>query len=110
MSLYFVGADALFGRYWGTMQEIPGLHFETAYYQGIEFCIEHGLQRFESGAQGEHKIARGFEPVRTCSFHHIVHQGFRAAIADYLQREADWVDDYHGEIARHEPFRIVSQS
>jgi predicted N-acyltransferase len=107
MSLYFTGAGVLYGRYWGTMRDVAALHFETAYYQGIEYCIEHSLKRFESGAQGEHKIARGFEPVQTRSYHHIEHQGFRAAIADYLEREAEWVDSYRGEIELHEPFKVV---
>lgn len=109
MSLYLKGGGILYGRYWGTLEDLPGLHFETAYYQGIEYCIEQGLQRFESGAQGEHKIARGFEPVKTRSYHYIAHEGFRAAIAHYLEREGEWLDDYRGEIARHEPFRFVSR-
>jgi predicted N-acyltransferase len=107
MSFYLLGGGVLYGRYWGTVRELPGLHFETAYYQGIEYCIEHGLARFESGAQGEHKIARGFEPVNTCSFHHIRHEGFRAAIADYLEHESEWLDGYRSEVARREPFRAV---
>jgi len=108
MSFYFVGGDTLYGRYWGTLRDAPGLHFETAYYQGIEFCIERGLRRFESGAQGEHKIARGFEPAKTRSYHHIAHEGFRTAIADYLERESEWVESYRGEVRRHEPFKAIS--
>ncbi|MDX1556315.1 MAG: GNAT family N-acetyltransferase [Xanthomonadales bacterium] len=108
MSLSFIGDDALYGRYWGTLEDLPGLHFETAYYQGIAFCIDHGLERFESGAQGEHKIARGFEPVKTRSYHHIAHPAFRAAIAQYLEREAEWLDDYRIELNQHRPFRVVS--
>ncbi len=109
MSLYFTGAGVLYGRYWGTLRDVPGLHFETAYYQGIEHCIEHGLHRFESGAQGEHKIARGFEPAKTHSYHYIAHPGFRAAIAEYLEHEGEWMDGYRGEVDRHVPFKAVSQ-
>lgn len=109
MSFCLQGGGVLYGRYWGCVRDLPGLHFETAYYQGIEHCIEQGLARFESGAQGEHKIARGFEPVKTRSFHHIAHEGFRQAIAHYLSREAEWLESYRGEIARHEPFRAVSR-
>lgn len=109
MSFYLKSDDTLYGRYWGTQEELPGLHFETAYYQGIEFCIEHELVRFESGAQGEHKIARGFEPVATRSFHHIRHPGFRSAIADYLENESEWVDDYQSQVNRQKPFRVVSR-
>lgn len=108
MSLFLKGGDTLYGRYWGTLREVPGLHFEAAYYRGIEHCIRHGLKRFESGAQGEHKIARGFTPVRTCSAHFIRHDGFRSAIRDYLDHEADWLDGYRGEIGKHEPFRRIT--
>lgn len=109
MSLYFTGAGTLYGRYWGTLREVPGLHFETAYYQGIEYCIEHGLQRFESGAQGEHKLARGFEPAKTRSFHYIAHPGFRVAIEDYLRREGEWLDEYRADIDQRRPFRVLSR-
>jgi predicted N-acyltransferase len=108
MSLYLMGAGVFYGRYWGTLREVRGLHFETAYYQGIEYCIEAGLDRFESGAQGEHKIARGFEAEDTCSYHHIAHPGFRAAIARFLEQETEWVEAYSGEVTRHEPFKVVS--
>ena len=104
MSAYFLEGEALYGRYWGTVEDLPGLHFETAYYQGIEYCIRNGLKRFESGAQGEHKIARGFEPVTTRSFHYIAHPGFRLAISEYLRKEAEWVSGYRGEVERHQPF------
>ena len=109
MSLYFTGAGTLFGRYWGTLEDVPGLHFETAYYQGIEYCIEHALERFESGAQGEHKLARGFEPAKTRSFHYIAHPGFRAAIGEYLKREGEWLDDYRADVNQRRPFRVVSR-
>lgn len=110
MSLFFQGAGVLYGRYWGTLRDVPGLHFETAYYQGIGYCIAQGLQRFESGAQGEHKIARGFEPARTRSFHFIAHEGFRAAIAEYLDREGEWMDEYRSQIDQHIPFKAVATS
>ncbi len=108
MSLFLVGRECLYGRYWGTLQDMPGLHFETAYYQGIEYCIERGLQRFESGAQGEHKIARGFEPVRTHSYHFVAHPAFRTAIEKYLEHEGEWLDNYRLAIDQHRPFRVVS--
>ena len=80
-AIFFVGADALFGRYWGAAADYHSLHFETCYHQGIEFCIERGLQRFEPGTQGEHKVSRGFEPTLTWSAHYIADAQFRAAIA-----------------------------
>jgi len=105
MSFFLQGGNRLYGRYWGCLEEIPGLHFETAYHQGIEHCIENGLQVFEPGAQGEHKISRGFMPVKTWSYHHIQHPGFRDAIARYLQRESDWAIEYGEKLMEHLPFR-----
>jgi len=105
MSLFLAGDSHLYGRYWGCLCEVPGLHFEAAYYQGIEYCIRHGLRVFESGAQGEHKIARGFVPTRTRSFHHIREPAFREAIARYLEREANWSEDYGMELEQHLPYR-----
>jgi hypothetical protein len=102
-----VGDDCLYGRYWGASEEIPGLHFEACYYQGIEYCIERGLQRFEPGAQGEHKISRGFLPTRTRSYHWISHPGFRAPIADFLKRESLMMDDYHRRLMEKSPFKSV---
>jgi predicted N-acyltransferase len=104
---FLVGQDCLYGRYWGAREEIPGLHFEACYYQGIEYCIERGLQRFEPGAQGEHKISRGFLPTRTWSYHWISHPGFRAPIADFLQRESLMMDDYHRRLMEKSPFKFV---
>ncbi len=86
-ALNFIGGDVLYGRYWGCTQDIPFLHFELCYYQAIDFAIARGLSRVEAGAQGEHKIARGYEPVATWSAHYIADEGFRAAIADFLRRE-----------------------
>lgn len=109
MSFYLQGGGRLYGRYWGSLEQIPGLHFETAYHQGIEYCIRHGLQVFEPGAQGEHKISRGFTPVRTHSVHLVRDPVFRRAIADFLQRERQWLDDYREELDNHLPFRQTVQ-
>ena len=94
----------LYGRYWGCAETIPGLHFEVCYYQGIDYCMRHGLQRFEPGAQGEHKLARGFLPARTTSFHYVADRRFRAAIADALARESQALHAYHGELFAHSPY------
>jgi predicted N-acyltransferase len=98
-------ATTLFGRHWGCEVEQPGLHFELCYYQGIEYAIAHGLQRFEPGAQGEHKLARGFEPVATWSAFWIEHPGMRRAVADFIQREDSAMQDYEAETAAHLPFK-----
>lgn len=105
MSLFLRGGGRLYGRYWGCLQEIHGLHFETAYYQGIEYCIRNGIEVFESGAQGEHKVSRGFMPEKTRSYHFIRHEAFRGAIAEFLNRESAWLDDYHAELLKHSPYR-----
>ncbi|GAB6048293.1 GNAT family N-acetyltransferase [Methyloparacoccus murrellii] len=102
---FLVGDDALYGRYWGCREEIPGLHFEACYYQGIEFCIARGLRRFEPGAQGEHKISRGFLPARTASCHWLAHEDFRAPVARFLQREAAMMDDYIRRMGERSPYR-----
>ena len=86
-ALNFVGRDALYGRYWGASEEVPFLHFELSYYRAIEFAITHGLASVQAGAQGEHKLARGYEPVITSSLHFIPDPGFRAAVADFVARE-----------------------
>lgn len=90
-ALNFVGGDCLYGRYWGASEDVPFLHFELCYYQAIEWAIAHGLSRVEAGAQGAHKLARGYRPVATVSAHYIPEPGFRAAIADYLARETQMV-------------------
>lgn len=97
--------DTLFGRYWGASRDIEGLHFEACYYQGIEYCIERGLARFDPGVQGEHKIQRGFEPVYTYSSHLIRHDGFRDAIAEFIERENRYLEQYCEETAALLPFR-----
>lgn len=107
-ALFLRGADALYGRYWGTRADISGLHFETCYYQGIEYCIEHGLGRFEPGAQGEHKLLRGFSPVLTRSFHWIRHPVLREAIARSLEGEREHVHRYRKAAMAHEAFRRPS--
>ncbi len=105
MSLFLQGGGRLYGRYWGCTRDIPGLHFEAAYYQGIDHCIRNGIGVFESGAQGEHKIARGFMPTRTRSWHFVRHDAFRDAIAEFLSRETGWLDDYRDELLQHSPYR-----
>ena len=104
-ALNFLGRDALYGRYWGALAEIPCLHFELSYYQAIEYAINHGLSRVEAGAQGTHKLARGYEPVATWSAHFIPHAGFRAAIADYLAREVPATEEEAAYLERFTPFR-----
>ncbi|MDQ3144680.1 MAG: GNAT family N-acetyltransferase [Pseudomonadota bacterium] len=90
-ALNFIGADALYGRYWGALDERPYLHFELSYYRAIEWAIEHGLGSVQAGAQGEHKLARGYEPVITSSLHYLPDPGFRRAVADFCERERDGV-------------------
>jgi predicted N-acyltransferase len=105
MSLFLRGGGRLYGRYWGCIRDIPGLHFEAAYYQGIEYCIRNGIKVFESGAQGEHKVSRGFMPSKTRSYHFIADRVFREAIAEFISRETGWLDDYHDELLKHNPYR-----
>jgi predicted N-acyltransferase len=104
-AIFFQGPDTLYGRYWGSATDQHSLHFETCYHQGVDYCIEHGLKRFEPGTQGEHKVARGFEPTLTWSAHFITDRRFRAAIEDYLEREGPSIDAYAEEIREHVPFR-----
>lgn len=101
------GISQLYGRYWGAMQFVSGLHFELCYYQAQEFCIEKGIQYFEGGAQGEHKLARGFTARPTCSFHYIADPQFRAAISRFLQREAMGMGAYVTELEQRSPFKSV---
>jgi uncharacterized protein len=104
-ALDLFGADALYGRYWGSTEHVPGLHFEACYYQAIEFCIERGIALFEGGAQGEHKHARGFMPEKTRSFHWLAHPSFARAIDDYLGREGQHIAEYVDELNERSPFR-----
>ncbi len=105
-ALFFIGGDRLYGRYWGCTEYHNSLHFETCYYQGIEFCIEHGLRQFDPGTQGEHKIARGFRAQPSWSAHWIAHRGFRLGIADYLERERAGIEDYMVQVDERLPFRL----
>jgi uncharacterized protein len=107
-SLVVHSADTLYGRYWGEIEHVPCLHFEAAYYQPLEFCIEQGIQTFEGGAQGEHKMARGFLPTRTWSAHWLSHPAFADAIERFLEREAGGIDDYIDELNDRNPFRARS--
>lgn len=104
-ALSFRGSDTLYGRHWGCEAEFNSLHFEACYYLGLEYCIRHGLQRFEPGAQGEHKVARGFEPVPTWSAHWLAHTGFSAAVAKYLAHEEAATETYMRELSDHLPYR-----
>ena len=104
-ALNFIGGDALYGRYWGASVDKPFLHFELCYYQAIDAAIALGLSRVEAGAQGGHKLARGYAPVQTWSAHFIVHSGFRAAVADFLERERAGIADHQLELSGHTPFR-----
>lgn len=104
-ALNFVGADALFGRYWGCTEDVPFLHFELCYYRAIDTAIELGLTRVEAGAQGEHKLARGYVPVPTWSAHYIPDPGFRAAVADFLDRERRAVEREIAFLDEVTPFR-----
>lgn len=104
-ALNFFGEDVLFGRNWGACEFVPFLHFETCYYQAIDFAIEKGLRRVEAGAQGEHKLLRGYTPVTTRSAHFIAHPGLRRAVAAYLMEERDAVAHEMAELADLAPFR-----
>ncbi len=104
-ALNLLGPDCLYGRYWGCVEDIPFLHFELCYYQAIDFAIAHGLARVEAGAQGEHKLARGYLPVTTWSAHFIADPGFRAAIEDFLVRERRAVDREQEFLAELGPFK-----
>lgn len=104
VAIFFVGEEALFGRYWGAGGNYHSLHFETCYYQGIEYCIEHKLKRFEPGTQGEHKVPRGFVPTLTNSVHDIVDPRFAAAIRDFAGRESRGVEQYAASVNEHVPY------
>ena len=104
MALMLRSSDTLYGRYWGSRVNAPGLHFEACYYQGIEYCLRQGLTTFEPGAQGEHKIARGFLPTMTRSYHYIAEPRFRAAVREALAREAEALHGYREELMTHSPY------
>jgi predicted N-acyltransferase len=104
-ALNFLGPDAIYGRYWGCVEDHPFLHFELCYHQAIDVAIARGLSRVEAGAQGEHKLARGYEPVATHSLHWVADEGFGRALADYLDRERDAMGDEIEALAGFTPFR-----
>ena len=104
-AINFIGSDTLFGRHWGAIEHHPFLHFEVCYYQAIEYAITHGLKRVEAGAQGEHKLARGYLPQTTYSAHYIADPALRRAIADYLVRERAYVEAAGEELGEMSPFR-----
>jgi predicted N-acyltransferase len=104
-AINFIGGDTLYGRHWGCIEDHPHLHFEVCYHQAVDFALARGLKRVEAGAQGEHKLARGYLPVTTHSAHYVAHAGLRRAIADYLQREREDVEHMNEILAEHSPFR-----
>jgi len=104
-ALDLFGAGALYGRYWGSVEYVPGLHFEACYYQGMEFCIDRGIALFEGGAQGEHKHARGFLPEATRSLHWLAHPAFNRAVDEFLSEEESRVSAYVDELNERTPFR-----
>lgn len=104
-AIFFVGGDTLYGRYWGCDQDFHSLHFETCFYQGIELALAEGCRRFEPGAQGEHKLRRGFRPVATWSGHWLAHAGFARAIGAWLERERSHMRVYMAAAEKHLPFR-----
>ncbi|MDH5407642.1 MAG: GNAT family N-acetyltransferase, partial [Gammaproteobacteria bacterium] len=101
------GKDTLYGRHWGCNEDYHSLHFEACYYQGLEYCIKHGLKFFEPGAQGEHKISRGFLPTRTWSAHWIADPEFDKAIRAFCAHEQEGMEQYIGQLNNHSPFKAV---
>ena len=104
-ALSLKSSSTLYGRYWGCAEDYDSLHFETCYYQGIEYCIEHGLARFDPGAQGEHKIQRGFVPIETWSGHWVRHPGFADAIRRAMDEERKAMRQQIDELTTWLPFR-----
>ena len=104
-ALYLFDNDTLYGRYWGSLVDIDALHFEACYYQGIEFCIERGLKRFDPGTQGEHKISRGFQPTLTYSAHQLLHPEFNQAVANFLDEEQQHIHAYREDAETLLPFK-----
>jgi predicted N-acyltransferase len=103
-ALNFYDQNRLYGRYWGCLEYVSNLHFEVCYYQAQEFCIDKNIQYFEGGAQGEHKLARGFKPKATCSFHKIAHPKFVEAIENFVNKESQEVAEYTNELEERAPF------
>jgi len=108
-ALNIFSQDALYGRYWGSVAHVPLLHFETCYYQALEFCIERGIRVFEGGAQGEHKLARGFLPTQTWSAHWLRHPEFSDAVEKFLARESKGIERYVDELNERSPFRAEGE-
>ena len=104
-ALNLIGTDAIYGRNWGAVEDVPFLHFELCYYQAIDAAIARGLARVEAGAQGEHKLARGYEPVATWSAHYIPNLGFRRAVADYLEHERRAIAENIDDLSEYTPFK-----
>jgi predicted N-acyltransferase len=107
-ALNFIGLDTLYGRYWGCTEEVPFLHFELCYYRAVEWAIDHGVSSVQAGAQGEHKIARGYEPVNTRSAHFIPNRSFRSAVAEFLEAERQGVASEADWLRRNLPYRSSS--
>ncbi|MDZ5601966.1 GNAT family N-acetyltransferase [Pseudomonas sp. RP23018S] len=105
MALSLLGDETLYGRYWGCLDEFDRLHFETCFYQGMEFAIEKGIHRFDAGAQGEHKLIRGFEPVITRSWHYLLHPGLHNAVENFLKEEREGVLGYAEQARTLLPYR-----
>lgn len=104
-ALFFKNSETLFGRYWGASKEYDALHFEACYYQGIEYCIKHNIQYFDPGAQGEHKISRGFEPIKTYSNHLVLNPNFKRAIDEFIEDEAQHIEQYIEQLKITTPYR-----
>jgi len=104
-ALNFIGSDTLFGRNWGCIEDHPFLHFECCYYQAIDFAISRGLKKVEAGAQGAHKLARGYLPTHTYSAHYISNPSFREAVERYLEQERDHIDHDIAALSEHAPFK-----
>ncbi len=104
-AICIIGKDTLYGRHWGCFEEYDSLHFEVCYYTGIEYCIKHGLKTFEPGAQGEHKISRGFLPVKTWSAHRVAHPEFSQLLVQHLERENQALEDYGRQLIAASPFK-----
>jgi len=104
-ALNLIGGDCLYGRYWGAIEHHPSLHFEICYYQAIDFAIRHGLARVEAGAQGEHKLARGYLPVETYSAHWIAEPSLRRAVERFLRQEREMIAQYGADLTEHGPYR-----
>ena len=104
-AVFYVSDSVLYGRYWGSDSQYNALHFETCYYQGIDFCIANDIRIFEPGTQGEHKISRGFTPVSTWSAHWLARPEFFAAVEKYLEAEERHIDRYMEAVDTHSPYR-----